>query len=318
MNSYEKINYTLRPQKRIERALFAELINEFNYLIKDAANYIGMGSLYFADYVYFHKMTKLNKMISFELLNEKTNKENELKKTRFINNKPLDEIELIFKEIGKAIEDGDIPFDEHNFVWLDYDNPFVPAYLEDITNAINKENKTSLFALTFSNWIPDKYKSSNTFNTEQCYNDFESYIPYSIEKKDFNKNSYNTIVKLTCDEYLKSILNDKNNLYGTDFNIKRISTITYKDGVEMTTMLWLLYDNKFDIKYFHNKLNEIGICEELNLYMSPLSLYEKMYLDKHSSDNREHLSECTGIDKDTIDKYYLYSKYIPEYSEILL
>lgn len=33
MNSYEKINYKLRPQKRIERALIAQLINNFQHIV---------------------------------------------------------------------------------------------------------------------------------------------------------------------------------------------------------------------------------------------------------------------------------------------
>ena len=62
MNSYEKINYKLRPQKRIERALIAQLINNFQHIIGEKINYIGMGSLFYADFVYFNRYCDLNRI----------------------------------------------------------------------------------------------------------------------------------------------------------------------------------------------------------------------------------------------------------------
>ena len=43
-------------------------------------------------------------------------------------------------------------------------------------------------------------------------------------------------------------------------------------------------------------------------------LYEKQSLDR--CDNVDSFINDTGLDKKTVDKYFKYSKYIPEYTEI--
>lgn len=59
MNSYNVINYKIRPQKQIERGIMAELVNEFTAIIGTSIDYVGMGSLYFADFVFLIKIVKL-------------------------------------------------------------------------------------------------------------------------------------------------------------------------------------------------------------------------------------------------------------------
>lgn len=46
MNSYDTVNYKIRPQKQIERGLISQLVNTFSNFIGKRINYIGMGSLY--------------------------------------------------------------------------------------------------------------------------------------------------------------------------------------------------------------------------------------------------------------------------------
>ena len=66
MNSYDTVNYKILPQKQIERGLISQLVNTFSNFIGKRINYIGMGSLYFADFVFFNKNCTINKMISIE------------------------------------------------------------------------------------------------------------------------------------------------------------------------------------------------------------------------------------------------------------
>ena len=119
MNSYSVINYKLRPQKQIERGLIAQLLNDFSRTIGNPINYIGMGSLVFADFIYFNKNCQLQKMISIEKMTDKEGNFDGKKEKRFLNNKPFSTIELISKTVSEAIDE--IPLDENAFIWLDYD-----------------------------------------------------------------------------------------------------------------------------------------------------------------------------------------------------
>src|SRR5208337_456544 len=68
--SFEKFNYLLRPCKQVERKLFIEALHRMSmfshrYPIKDYT-YIGLGSVYYADFILFHKYLYVDSMICAE------------------------------------------------------------------------------------------------------------------------------------------------------------------------------------------------------------------------------------------------------------
>jgi len=58
--SFEKINYIFRPKKQIERKILIELFqkiqNTLNINISEY-QYIGLGSIYYYDFILFHNST---------------------------------------------------------------------------------------------------------------------------------------------------------------------------------------------------------------------------------------------------------------------
>lgn len=319
MNSYNKINYKLRPQKRIERAMLAELINRFSYIINKPVNYIGMGSLYYTDFVFFNKNCNLNKMISIEaMIDEKTGQLDEGKKKRFENNKPMDKIVLLPKFISEAIAENDLPFHENNIVWYDYDGYFEASYIEDLGKTIEATQKSSIIAISFNNYFPKKYYSKkHEVNTDKCYQEYVDYIIDDVEKDDFIEKHFSETVQNICEKYLQKTVKDKNDSFGTAFELKRLSKITYQDGAEMVTIVWALVDTSCDTA-FDSMIDGVKILGEIDLSMQNLTLFEKLQLDKNSTEEVDVLSEKFGLDRITIERYFLYAKYIPEYTEVYL
>ena len=81
-------DYTLRPKKQVERRMLIELFHKlraFKYNISKY-RYIGFGSIYFYDFILFHKYLYLEDMICFE-------EENNLKK-RMNFNRPYKFIQI--------------------------------------------------------------------------------------------------------------------------------------------------------------------------------------------------------------------------------
>ena len=68
ISSFEKINYMLRPMKQIERKITIEILQELQEKISNFDNYryIGMGSIYYYDYILFHKYLKIDKYTSID------------------------------------------------------------------------------------------------------------------------------------------------------------------------------------------------------------------------------------------------------------
>jgi hypothetical protein len=63
----EMMNYLFRPAKNIERKMLCEALSRLS-VIADVKHYqyVGFGSVYFADFTLFHKQLGIQKLISIE------------------------------------------------------------------------------------------------------------------------------------------------------------------------------------------------------------------------------------------------------------
>ncbi|MEK0337376.1 MAG: hypothetical protein QQN41_08080, partial [Nitrosopumilus sp.] len=111
--SFGKINYLLRPKKQIERKISIEILQELQQIDHDFEDfqYIGMGSIYYYDYILFHKYLKIKKYISFD---------DKAIPYRFEYNKPYDFID--FKNVHSTEFLENFTFDSNIIIWLDYDS----------------------------------------------------------------------------------------------------------------------------------------------------------------------------------------------------
>ena len=67
MPSFDAINYSLRPSKAIQRQLIFEGIRELHgqLLLSDSV-YVGLGSVWFTDFVLAHEILNIKHMVSIE------------------------------------------------------------------------------------------------------------------------------------------------------------------------------------------------------------------------------------------------------------
>ena len=69
--SFKNINYMFRPKKQIERKIFIELFQKIQHALDTNISeyqYIGLGSIYYYDFILFHKYLKIRDMISLDLV----------------------------------------------------------------------------------------------------------------------------------------------------------------------------------------------------------------------------------------------------------
>jgi hypothetical protein len=111
--SYEKVHYEFRPAKQVERRMLLDLFQrlmEAGYRIS-SYQYTGMGSIYFIDFVLFHRYLGIKKMVSVECVHE-------IKK-RVHFNRPYGSIEIFMGDIAEYIPR--LSRDRKHILWLDYD-----------------------------------------------------------------------------------------------------------------------------------------------------------------------------------------------------
>ena len=65
--SYREVNYALRPAKSVERKMLVDVFQRLS-AFDDIHNYryIGFGSIYFSDFLLFHRTLGFTKMLSIE------------------------------------------------------------------------------------------------------------------------------------------------------------------------------------------------------------------------------------------------------------
>lgn len=125
--SYQKIFYDLRPAKQVERRMILDALMylaEGGFPLRDY-QYVGFGSIYFVDFILFHKILGMRRLLSVE-----TEARDE-RRVRF--NQPFADVEIRIDPIGDVLPTLDR--DQRRVLWLDYDHRLSPPDLQDIVLA---------------------------------------------------------------------------------------------------------------------------------------------------------------------------------------
>lgn len=146
MPSFNIVNYSLRPNKSIQRSLVFEGIKQLQTSLDlERMIYVGFGSIWFADFILAHKLLGIEDMFSME--------GNEIGAKRAVFNKPFKTVEV--KEGLSA----DVLPDLLNkatlqvrpwFTWLDYDQTLNEASVDDIRLIIEQAPPNSVILVTLS------------------------------------------------------------------------------------------------------------------------------------------------------------------------
>jgi len=324
-NSFEKFNYSIRPSKQVERKL---LIEAFHYLAQHVEGYtlkdytyLGMGSVFYTDFVLFHKYLYLDEMICIEGA--------DIKK-RMAFNKPYKFIKL---KMGKVLDVmPKLRFSGLKYiVWLDYDSTLDSEALVDIDGFVRKLEPGSFLIVTVD--AEPRLRNIKDFESrsmaekrtllETHYMTCRTGLLQShLRKKDLARN--------TIPQTIASIINAKimtsASYRDDDVDFIQLFNYVYADSSQM-----LSYGGLLDSPNRIQNVQNSGILEHNSVVhtpypkkitVPPLTVKEKRYLDgliksggKPSIIRREHPFE---IDESHIESYVEHYRHYPSYYESLL
>jgi len=145
MPSFDAVNYSLRPSKSIQRQIVFEGVR----ILQDTMDlqrlaYIGMGSIWFTDFVMAHKILGVEDMVSIEC--------NEIGFRRARFNSPF-----ITVRVREGLSSAVLPtlyVDEFYanrpwMIWLDYDYELNESIKLDIRSVVENSPGNSIFLVTF-------------------------------------------------------------------------------------------------------------------------------------------------------------------------
>ena len=307
-----RINFNLRPSKRIERKMVGEALAAIcRYDSPRRFGYIGMGSYYFSDFILFHRLFGLDKMFSIEA---------DPDRPRFEFNKPYKCIEMVWGFTNEKLPTLKV-FDERPVIcWLDYYSRLDSLVLGDIKTFITKAQVGSALIVTVS-CRPFSKKSPKT--------DFLKELPEDL--RDVSDHGElllpQRISKYMCDVITAAVetqLVDRNAGNPNSLSMRQIVNIYYKDDAPMATFGWLLLDKarseKLDADPLALDSPGVMVDGKLTEIISPvLTFREISHLKAHlpaGTDTDKFLKMAKPIEDDAAKRFAELYRYYPSFADV--
>ncbi|MDD8026408.1 MAG: hypothetical protein PHI34_07830 [Acidobacteriota bacterium] len=326
--SFEKFNYSVRPSKQVERKLLMESLHflghKANLSIRDYT-YLGFGSIYYTDFILFHRYLYIDKMICVESADIP-------RRMRF--NRPYKFIKLKMGKISEVIPD--INFNCKYVIWLDYDygldfgpNDNESSILDDIDAISGKLYPGSILIVTaeaeprLSNFkensrLSDTKRISQLQSRlqETCGSILHSKIPKNIliRKEMPGFISKTMIAQMTA----STAMNHHNVVF------HQIANYVYADGAQMVTVGGII-----DKAQKASELRLSGIYEQVfaekgnkpkKISVPPLTIREKESIDSKISKfpNSAQFKLNFELKPELLNNYLKYYKHYPSFHESLM
>jgi len=258
--SFEKVNYLFRPRKQIERKIIIEILQElkgysgFNNL--QDHEYIGMGSIYYYDFILFHKFLNIEKLVSID---------DKITKKRFKFNKPYDFIQFYNQRSTEYLSAR--LWNGNSMIWMDYDMKLNDIILEDfgILSQNCQANDLLIFTIDAQSEFDEQDKVA-------FKNMFSEYIEPKYKKEEYFESYY---YPLLLEHICMNIFKERMQYEPLGFH--KLFSFTYSDRAKMYTFggIFSKPENVPELKNsFIRKNNEI-----IDIDIPLITYKEKYYLD---------------------------------------
>jgi len=319
--SFEKINYLLRPKKQIERKISIEILQELQPLVSNFENfrYIGMGSIYYYDYILFHKYLKLKKFTSLD---------DKPVPKRFEFNKPYDFID--FENVLSTDFLENFEFDSNIIMWLDYDTLLSTKIFNDFAILSRKCNRYDIVIFTLNVTCPRSFKKR-----KKVMEPFSKYLSqkYQPIKNFLNDTHFPKLYQDICLNYFA------NQCASRDLKFNKFLAIKYADNAQMLTIAGIMDKTDEIVKGLSHSC--VKTDEQITSIKVPnLTYKEKFYLDAMidkiknnltpiaekikeegvpAEDEKEFVRNILKsefeLSLEDLEQYATYYKYYPQYYE---
>jgi hypothetical protein len=227
MPSFDSINYSLRPSKSVQRALvFKEIKRVFEQCDMANAVYVGLGSIWFTDFVMAHKILGIDDMVSIE--------KNEVGFRRASYNKVYRTIDVRHGESSEILPQ---LLEEPGFstrpwvLWLDYDGALDEDKVAEMQWAVSHLPTNSIVLFTFSA-TQAAYGQRIAQRPSRLKTLLGEVVPDDLTREQCEKGMIHTTLADLTLNFIKSEVADSARPGGFIDAFK----MTYLDTVEMVTV----------------------------------------------------------------------------------
>ena len=315
MPSFESINYTLRPNKNVERKLILEclqgLTSAFDF---SSYTYVGLGSMWFVDFILAHKQLLIREMISIE--------DEAPKRAKF--NIPFSVVKVEEGETTKVLPELDLA-GRRVIAWLDYDKGLTSPVLVDTNTICSKVSTGSVLLVTLnsnaSSLRNQKDEHGTPLSEEQVLKRFgRNLIPTPLPIEATQTTGYPLFLGSILFEHIRRAIR-KN---GRSESFIPLFNYNYKDNSSMITVGGMIA-NEEDAEVLQRRLSELALDhitgeEQFVIDVPNLTFREKLTLDRilpRSTVPTVLEVQDLGfpLKQPQIDSYYKFYRFYPTFSE---
>ena len=320
MGSAHYVNYSIRPNKTVERKLVFQTLEALAPIYDFTRyKYIGLGALWFVDFVLAHKRLSIADMISIE--------KNEYLANRAKFNRPYGCVSVEHGESVSVLPR--LPFEEKPLlVWLDYDKSLDGPVLEDLATLSQRALTDSLMIVTINadkRSLPDKDADNLAFESDETMLRYYAgdLVPQTLPAGAMQGSKYPSFLASLLFQHIRRQVRRAGR---EDDVVVPLFNIKYQDNAPMLTIGVAIVDPQ--------RAEETAVAvsdgimvkrmderNQLSIDVPPLTLKEKVTLDqlmpcKTAPSEKEVSRLGFRLKPSQIESYHRFYRHYPVFGEI--
>jgi hypothetical protein len=272
--SSDAINYSIRPNKSVERKLIVDALSRLPASLRlQEFRYIGMGAMWFVDFVLFHRSLRIQDMVSIEKRNY----------ARANFNRPYSCIKVIDGETTPLLENQLLPLkDKRLVVWFDYDGVMNRSVLLDIELVCQDAQPGSILLITV-NAHKNSYRKSGDGGTlliqESLAADFGKLVPDPFPQEGDTRIGFQKVIgSMLTNHISRTVLRVRKSL-----EYCQMFDFAYEDGAPMVTVGGMICDATLQAGVAASPafgLDYVAKPQQYRIEVPPLTFREKYAIDQ--------------------------------------
>ena len=317
MGSFEKINYSLRPAKAVERKMLCECFRRLSPFGRvDTYRYVGFGSTYFSDFSLIHRSLGIRDLVSIEREMDWID--------RFEFNRPYGCIDVKFGESTELLPELD--WTPRTILWLDYDGKLTADGLADVATFCRSCSPGSVLVVSVNvhpDAVPqgdDRTESDEEYRMRLLKERLGQHkLPADTDPKRLAGWDVGRLSRRVIEQEVQVTLLDRNGARAenTELRYRQLFNFHYRDGARMMTTGGVVYEvgqesivNSCGFEQLDFVRGKEEPCEIL---VPSLTFREMRDIDAHLPATADDVT--TPVGRDDLEAYQAIYRYFPTFVE---
>ena len=309
MDSFEKVNYALRPAKAVERKMLCESFRRLSPIARvDTYRYVGFGSTYFSDFSLIHRALGITDLVSIERATDK--------KERFELNRPYRSIKLMFGESTELLPELD--WRARMIMWLDYDGKLNADVLADVATFCRSCTPGSLLVVSVNAHPETCTDDQRLSNLKQRVG--SNKVPHDVDPKRLAGWDLAALSRRIIASEITETLLDRNGGRPPNAGLryKQLFNFNYRDGARMLTTGGLVYDVGQESLVRYCSFGQLDFVrdgqEAYEIVVPNLTFREMRHIDAQLPPSPGHTVDAP-VEPEDLDAYKAIYRYFPRFVE---